>query len=297
MDSLAGEWPIKLSRPMAKQDPDRGAQETREHATVSTEAKADARGAADRYAAAGDEPLAVALTLKLDEPFRFDRGLAKRLRMREVNASEAFTLRDALGGWFRASVTEYDGRGGSAVAYERMTRSPEATIDLTLACAVLARQRMHGVVQKSTELGVRRIVPLLTDHSVPPEAVEHEQAHAWAGHVARAAKQCRRSSLPHLLAPLALDAFLASPLLAPADLRLFLDDRGDSTTPGASAATPRRIVLFVGPEGGFSDAERHRLASHARPWALGGRVLRAETAVLVGLTAVHVTWGDFRGVG
>ena len=57
---------------------------------------------------------------------------------------------------------------------------------------------------------------------------------------------------------------------------------------------PRRIVLLVGPEGGFSDAERHRLAAHARPWVFGGRVLRAETAVLVGLTAVQMTWGDFR---
>jgi 16S rRNA (uracil1498-N3)-methyltransferase len=251
--------------------------------------------AARRYDAPGDEPLATAAPLTLDEPFRFDRGLAKRLRMREVNATEAFTLRDASGAWFRASVKEYDAKGGLAVAYERMGRSPEPTVDLTLACAVLARQRMHTVVQKATELGVRRIVPLLTDHSVPPDAVEHEQAHAWPGHVARAAKQCRRSSLPHLLAPAALDAFLASPLFASADLRLFLDDRSEAAP--APAGPPRRIVLLVGPEGGFSDAERHRLAAHARPWVLGGRVLRAETAVLVGLTAVQMTWGDFSRAG
>jgi 16S rRNA (uracil1498-N3)-methyltransferase len=135
----------------------------------------------------------------------------------------------------------------------------------------------------------------LTDHSVPEGAVAHEQAHAWPGHVARAARQCRRSSLPHLLAPATLDAFLASPLLASSDLRLFLDDRSEGEP--AAAAPPRRIVLLVGPEGGFSDAERQRLAAHARPWVLGGRVLRAETAVLVGLTAVHTTWGDFRPAG
>jgi 16S rRNA (uracil1498-N3)-methyltransferase len=249
--------------------------------------------AAGRIAAPGDEPLAIAGVLAIDEPFRFDRGLAKRLRMREVNAKEAFTVRDASGAWFRASLKEYDARGGVAVAYERMSRSPEATIDLTLGCAVLGRQRMHWVVQKATELGVRRIVPLVTDHSVPPDAIEHEQAHAWAGHVARAARQCRRSSLPHLLAPATLDAFVASPLMASADLRLFLDDRSDAAMAPAPAEPPRRIVLLVGPEGGFSDAERQRLALHARPWVLGGRVLRAETAVLVGLTAVHMTWGDF----
>jgi 16S rRNA (uracil1498-N3)-methyltransferase len=247
--------------------------------------------AVKRSDAPGDEALAVPTPLALDERFRFDRGIAKRLRMREVNATEAFTLRDGSGAWLRASVKEYDAKGGWAVAYERLSRSPEPTVDLTLACAVLARQRMHTVVQKATELGVRRIVPLLTDHSVPPAALEHEQAHAWPGHVARAAKQCRRSSLPHLLAPAALDVFLASPLLATTDLRLFLDERSEPAP--VPTAPPRRIVLLVGPEGGFSDAERQKLGAVARPWVLGGRVLRAETAVLVGLTAVHMTWGDF----
>jgi 16S rRNA (uracil1498-N3)-methyltransferase len=246
-----------------------------------------------RYAALGDEPLAIAAALTLDAPFRFDRGLAKRLRMRDVNATEAFTLRDASGAYFRASVKAFDAKGGLAVAYERMSRSPEATLDVTLACAILARQRMHLVVQKAVELGVRRIVPLLTDHSVPIDAIEPEQPHAWAGHIARATKQCRRSSLPHLLAPATLDTFLASPLIGATDLCLFLDDRSD-VAPVRPTEQPKRLVLFVGPEGGFSDAERERLVASATPWMLGGRVLRAETAALVGLAAVHMMWGDFR---
>jgi 16S rRNA (uracil1498-N3)-methyltransferase len=244
-----------------------------------------------RYAAPGDEPLATAAELIVDAPFRFDRGLAKRLRMREVNATEAFTLRDASGTYFRASVKEYDAKGGLAVAYERMSRSPEPAVQILLACAILARQRMHWVMQKATELGVWRIVPLLTDHSVPPEALPQEQPHAWAGHVARAAKQCRRSSLPHLLAPATLETFLSSPLLAATDLRLFLDDRSQSSP--APTESPKRIILFIGPEGGFSDPERQRLSERARAWVLGGRVLRAETAAIVGLTAVHTRWGDF----
>lgn len=263
-----------------------------EHESTPRPPKSGEAPPAKNFHAPGDEPLTIAANLTLDEPFRFDRGLAKRLRMREVNAKEAFTLFDASGACFRASVKQYDGKGGLAVAYERMGRSPEATIDLTLGCAVLARQRMQWVMQKATELGVRRIVPLLTDHSVPPDAVEREQAHAWPGHVARAARQCRRSSLPHLLEPATLDAFLSSPLFASADLRLFLDDRSEPAV--VPTERPRRIILLVGPEGGFSDAERSRLITQARPWILGGRVLRAETAVLVGLTAAQVTWGDFK---
>jgi 16S rRNA (uracil1498-N3)-methyltransferase len=246
---------------------------------------------ASQYEALGDEPLAVASRLTLEEPFRIDRGLVQRLRRREVNAKEAFTIRDASGAYFRVSLKEWDDHGGMALPYERMDRSPEPTIDITLACAVLARQRMHFVVQKATELGVRRIVPLLTDHAVPLEGLAQEQAHAWPGHIARAARQCRRASLPGLLSPMPLDSFLASTVFTAADRCLFLDDRSEGAAPGAGL--PQRIVLLVGPEGGFSDAERAKLAGKAWPWVLGGRILRAETAVVAGLAAVQLKWGDF----
>jgi 16S rRNA (uracil1498-N3)-methyltransferase len=172
-----------------------------------------------------------------------------------------------------------------------MNRSPEPTIEITLACALLARQRMHFVVQKATELGVLRIVPLLTDHSVPADGLAQEQAHAWAGHIARAARQCRRASLPGLLSPMTLDLFLESKIFTAADRHLFLDDRGESAP--LQSAAPKHIILLVGPEGGFSDTERAKLAHKARPWILGGRILRAETAVVVGLSAVQLKWGDF----
>jgi 16S rRNA (uracil1498-N3)-methyltransferase len=242
------------------------------------------------YNAPGDGPLAFP-SLELQVPFAFDGALAQRLVRREVNPKEAFTVRDDTGAYFRASLKELARDGGVALPYERMPRSPESVVEITLACAVLARQRMIFVVQKATELGVSRIVPLLTAYAVPTHGLEHEKAHAWPGQIVRAARQCRRSSLPELLAPMPLDAFLASPV-AVGDLSLFLDDRSRGAP--ALAGTPRRIVLFVGPEGGFTDAERQMLESRAFPWVLGGRVLRAETAVLAGLTAVHLAWGDFR---
>lgn len=241
--------------------------------------------------APADGPLEVP-SIVLGEPFGFDASLAKRLVLRTVNPKEAFTARDAAGVFFRAAVKELGEDGGTAVAYERLAVSPEPSIKITLACAVLARQRMIFVAQKATELGVCQIVPLLTEHSVPARGLEHEKAHAWPGQIIRAAKQCRRSSLPELRPPTTLDAFLASPAMAEADLCLCLDDIGAPAP--APARRPSRVVLLVGPEGGFSDAERKKLEGKALPWMLGGRVLRAETAVLVGLSAVHLTWGDFR---
>jgi 16S rRNA (uracil1498-N3)-methyltransferase len=249
-----------------------------------------ARRPLGRYDAPGDAPLTLPV-LELQVPFTLDGDLTRRLARREVNPKEAFTISNAEGIYFRATLKEMCEDGGVAIPYEQMPRSPEPAVQITLACAVLARQRMIFVVQKATELGVSRIVPLLTEHSVPREGLEHEKAHAWPGQVIRAAKQCRRGSLPELIAPVPLDAFLDSPA-AEAELSLFLDDRsrGSPVPKGA----PRRIVLFVGPEGGFADAERDRLVARAVPWVFGGRVLRAETAVLAGLTAVQLVWGDFR---
>ena len=69
-----------------------------------------------------------------------------------------------------------------------------------------------------------------------------------------------------------------------------LDDR--SAPAAAPASPPQRVVLFIGPEGGFSEPERKTLQEVTLPWILGGRILRAETAVIVGLTAVQLKWGD-----
>ncbi len=244
-----------------------------------------------RYAAAGDSPLEIPSLLTLQELFALEPSVVKCLIRRQINAKEAFTIRDGSGAYFRASLKELSGDKGVALPYERMERSPEPTVKITLACAVLGRQRMLFVMQKATELGVSHIVPLLTEHSVPPKDLEHEKASSWPGQILRAARQCRRGSLPQLDQPTSIDSFLASPTFASADVRVVLDDRSDpAATPLES---PLHVVLFVGPEGGFSDAERLNLEQKTLPWVLGGRVLRAETAVIVGLTAVHMRWGDF----
>ena len=228
-----------------------------------------------RYDAAGDPALEVP-ALALGTPFRFDAGLAKRLLRREVNPKEAFTARDAAGVFFRASVKELDANGGEAVPYERMPVSPEPVVAITLACAVLARQRMIFVAQKATELGVSRLVPLLTEHSVPgpgaregarlarPDRPRGQAVPPQAPAGAPAAGDARR--VPRLAA---VGRGGAEPV--PRQRRRLGAGSGPR---GASAAdtAPRRA------EGGFSDAERKKLEGRALPWVLGGRVLRAETA-------------------
>jgi 16S rRNA (uracil1498-N3)-methyltransferase len=233
--------------------------------------------------------------LTMGSTVSFDSDIARRLMRRDVHPKEAFTARDDGSAFWRVSVKELGPAGGTGVPYERMAVSPEATLEITLACAVLGRQRMLFVVQKATELGVARIVPLITEYSVPPRDFSHEKAHAWPGQIIRAAKQCRRGSLPELLAPVALASFIESPVMTQADGCLVLDNAGGPSC--GIEGNPRRVVLLIGPEGGFSDAERTQLDGKAKTWTLGGRVLRAETAVLVGLSAVQLLWGDYRATG
>ncbi len=243
-------------------------------------------------------PLRHAAKLSQGERVALDAFQVRGLRHREVHEKEAFTIVDRDGHFFRASLKVMKKSGGEALVYERMVGSTESPADITLLCAVLARQRMLVVIQKATELGTTRIVPVLSERSVPRDGLEHQKAHAWPKQALRAARQCRRASLPEVREAIELTAILDDACFTEADLRVYLDDRAssphalDATAPWADRAG-RRIVLAAGPEGGWSDEERALLETRgAVPLRLGGRVLRAETAVFAGLTLLQHAYGD-----
>jgi 16S rRNA (uracil1498-N3)-methyltransferase len=232
------------------------------------------------------DAIAVGVTIELDDLAR------RKLVAREINVKEAFTIVDRDGAFFRASLKA----PGSALVYERMSGSTESPARITLVCAVLARQRMIPVVQKATELGCVRIVPVLSDHAVKRGELDKEKPWAWPAQALRAARQCRRASVPEVLPVTPLDAALGAAWFRDARARFVLDDRAPGAAePFAGAPEPGDYVLVVGPEGGWSDAERARLsATGATPLSLGTRVLRAETAVYAGLTVLQHRLGDLR---
>jgi 16S rRNA (uracil1498-N3)-methyltransferase len=241
-------------------------------------------------------PIRVARPLEVGLEIDLDAGATKSIHFRGLNAKEAFTLRDAEGGFFRASVLELHASRARVAIYEALPVAPESPARITLVCAVLARQRMLTVMQKATELGATRILPVFSAHSVGPAGLEHEKAHAWPGQILRAARQCRRASVPELRATVPLEKVLDDPLWSAADRRLVLDDRMAPASDALRAEDDARaaeVVFAVGPEGGWSDDERALLSARgALALRLGGRVLRAETAVLVGLTVLQFALGD-----
>ena len=243
-------------------------------------------------------PIKFPKPIVVGEQLQLDAGAAKSLHFRQIQEKEAFTLMDAEGRFFRASVLSASRERVRVEVYEAMSGSPESHVEITLVAAVLARQRMLMVVQKATELGVTRILPVFSACSVGADGLEHEKAHAWPGQVLRAARQCRRASVPELRSAAPLAAVLDDPVWTGAHARFALDDRAGAPLaelPEREPSAALEIVFAVGPEGGWSDAERALLeARGARRLRLGHRVLRAETAVLAGLAVLQHSLGDLR---
>ena len=176
-----------------------------------------------------------------------------------------------------------------------VTASPVA---ITLLVAVPRGERMELIVQKTTELGVGRIVPVVTDRSVVRPDDKHRAR--WEKIAREAARQCGRADVPTVDAPASLADAVSAPDLPATRLALWEAERGRSLRAHLAGAyaddAPGRAnpptALLVGPEGGFAAAE---IAGAARAGfvavGLGPRVLRVETAAIAAVALVQAAAG------
>jgi 16S rRNA (uracil1498-N3)-methyltransferase len=170
----------------------------------------------------------------------------------------------------------------------------ESVLPLTLVQAIARGEKMDWILQKATELGVARIVPVVTDRTevkLDAERAERRMAH-WRGVLASACEQCGRNRLPELEPPQALDRWLATLGDAPT-LRLALLPEGDITL-RQFPQMDNGAILAVGPEGGFTANDVALLTQAGfHGLRLGPRILRTETAGLAALAALQAMAGDF----
>jgi len=168
----------------------------------------------------------------------------------------------------------------------------ESPLPLTLAQGIARGEKMDWILQKATELGVARIVPIVTDRTevkLDPERAERRVAH-WEAVVASACEQCGRRRLPEVGEPVKLSDWAAS-LDESAGLRLALNPHGDVAPRDLPASA--HATLAVGPEGGLSSHDLAALgAAGFRGLRLGPRILRTETAGLAALAAMQALIGD-----
>ena len=211
------------------------------------------------------------------------------LRVMRLCEGDAVVLCDDLTGEWAARVVATGKRDLSLQPVERL-RPREEVPDLWLCAALLKKDRFDLVLEKATELGVRRIQPVLARRCVA-DKLNLERARTL---VTEAAEQCARTALPELRAATKLDALLRD--WTGGRTLFFADELGGEPAAAAFAAGAGPAALLIGPEGGFDDAERDavRALPQARPISLGPRILRAETAVIAAAALWMATAGDWR---
>jgi 16S rRNA (uracil1498-N3)-methyltransferase len=183
-----------------------------------------------------------------------------------------------------------------SVIEEVSPSSPESTLELTLAVALMKGEKLDLVIQKSTELGVKRFMLVECEHAdvkVRTESDLERRMTRLRRIALEAAKQSGRARIPQIEGPVKLDRFLVA---SASDLRLFFSERGGGrlnipAPPGISAT----VTAVIGPEGGWSN-EEFEIAKR-NGWniiTLDGRVLRAETAAIAVAAILQHIFGDLR---
>jgi 16S rRNA (uracil1498-N3)-methyltransferase len=176
-----------------------------------------------------------------------------------------------------------------------VAQAPEPRTRLSVYPALLQRDRFEVVLQKLTELGAAGIRPVLTERSLVREPPDERRFARWRAILREAAEQSGRGVVPDLMPPLPLaDALRTGEGL----VVLAYEGERQWALRGALRGHPTRVALFIGPEGGYTDAEVECARGvGARVVTLGPRVLRAETAALVASALVLYELGDLSWPG
>jgi len=217
---------------------------------------------------------------------------ARVLRLREGDNVEIF---DGSGNECRGVIAEISGKRvvvGNIAATDTDRESP---LRVMLAQALSSSEKMDWVIQKTTELGVTDIQPLDTARSVARLSAERtaKRLEHWQQVAISACEQCGRSTLPQIYAPMDIMAWLQKMREMPVSKYILLPE-GATSLP-AQAKPQGKVVLLIGAEGGFSQAESDSaMLCGFTSIRMGSRVLRTETAAVAGLAALQTLWGDFQ---
>jgi 16S rRNA (uracil1498-N3)-methyltransferase len=234
-------------------------------------------------------------------PRLFVRALLSEGARVELDAAQANYLGNVMRLGVGSELLVFDGLSGEwlarvaaaakkrmMLAVERRTREAEAIPDVWLAFAPVKRAQTDWLVEKATELGVARLIPVMTQRTVA-ERVRLERLEVIA---IEAAEQCGRTRLPEIVEPVTLKRLVEH--RGAGHTLYFADEAGGEAAASAFKAGP--ALILTGPEGGFTDDERALIRSAPRsvPISLGPRILRAETAALAALAAYMAIAGDWR---
>ncbi|MFN7920423.1 MAG: RsmE family RNA methyltransferase [Bryobacteraceae bacterium] len=212
-------------------------------------------------------------------------------RVLRVEKGHRYEVSDNQSAWL-AEVTEAHKSRVTFTLLEPVASSP-LPVRLTLAASLIKFDHFEWLLEKGTELGVERFIPVIADRSEKGlDRAVPKRAERWRRILIESSQQCRRDRLPEL----AEAAPFREALGEAGDVRIRLEEeRGarylSRVAPEAKSAADR-VVLLTGPEGGWTDREREQASGAG--WlaaTLGPQILRAETAAITGVAVVVNLWG------
>lgn len=224
-----------------------------------------------------------------------DSAAAHAVRVLRLRTGDMVTLFNGDGHEYPARLAAADAREVCAEITSRESPKRESSLRITLVQALARGEKMDWIIQKATELGAARIAPVVSERSeVKLDATRSEKRLGhWRAIAIAACEQCGRNTIPRIDAPVALDAWLAGDTPMESGNRWVLSPGGGANLrdPGP---LPAKIIVAVGPEGGFgnNDLAALRQAGYDE-LALGPRILRTETAGIAALAALQALYGDF----
>ena len=211
-----------------------------------------------------------------------------------LKKEEKITIFNGTGCEFIALIIQIKRSEITLKPVKKIYRNVESPLYIHLAQGISRNDRMDFVVQKSTELGIKRITPLLTEFSfvkLNAEAFRKKKEH-WEKISQSACEQCGRNEIPLIENPTTIKSFFNN--ISNENSLLLLEPESKRTL--EKIEKPKKgIDLLIGPEGGFSKKE----IQSAREFgftgiSLGPRILRTETASLAAISIIQAKWGDFK---
>ena len=245
-----------------------------------------------------DQPLAAAHSAQL--LVRLEAmGSAHLIKVLRMRAGAKVTLFNGDGFDYTAEITTPKPEAAELRVIKQSPNTSESSLKITLIQALCRGEKMDWVIEKATELGVHRIIPVQTERTEVQLDTERalKRLQHWQRVVISACEQCGRARIPEVLPLNALDAQLAAN--SKADVAWALEPAAPAL--GLMLAKIREpinlcdIQIAIGPEGGFSERDLAQLsAANFSLISLGSRILRTETAGIVALAILQHRWGDLK---
>lgn len=234
------------------------------------------------------------ITLTSGQSVELDaQATAHLTRVLRLKPGDDLVVFNGEGGEYQATVTMVERRSASIRIGEFLDQSVESPLEVVLVQGVSRGERMDYTVQKAVELGVTRIVPVLTERTVVNLKGERQQRRRehWQAVANSACEQCGRTIVPEVIPILSLHDWLNA---QNEGIKFVLHHRGEAGL--VDSMDPQHsITLLIGPEGGLASPEISAAQSAGYlPLSLGPRVLRTETAAVTALSVLQWVWGDLR---